>query len=32
MAKPSEPTPCPVCGGELILRRIGDLKVIEYQA
>jgi hypothetical protein len=27
-----EPNPCPACGEELILRRIDDLKVIEYQA
>jgi DnaJ-class molecular chaperone len=32
MAKTSEPTPCPVCGGPLTMRRIDDLTVIEYQA
>jgi len=32
MAKTSEPTLCPACGGELILRRIDDLHVVEYRA
>jgi DnaJ-class molecular chaperone len=32
MVKPSEPNPCPACGGELILRRVDNLHVVEYRA